>query len=170
MTEVILCDFWNCHKRWNNFHLVLLLSHSHFSLSAHPWNPAARLAGSPGHMEKIHEGVSANRLLFGTDQQPLCTTARHVSEEALKANSIRCSSNCSYMRDSRQDHLAEHSESTALWEIIINDFSFFVPSSLKSVYHQVYFGAIDNWNRDQVAKWLALPYGLQILKVCLSSC
>ena len=170
MTEVILCDFWNCHKRWNNFHLVLLLSHSHFSLSAHPWNPAARLAGSPGHMEKIHEGVSANRLPFGTDQQPLYTTGRHVSEEALKTNSIRCSSNCSYMRDSRQDHLAEHSKSTALWEIIINDCSFFVPSSLKRLYHQVYFGAIDNLNRDQVAKWLALPYGLQILKVCLSSC
>lgn len=46
----------------------------------------------------------------------LYTTARHVSEEALKTNWICCSSNCCYVRDSRQDHPAEHSESPALRE------------------------------------------------------
>ena len=35
-------------------------------------------------------------------------------------------------------------------------------------FEMVYFGAIDIWNRDQVAKWFAYGYtavGLQILKV-----
>ena len=165
MTEVILCDFWNCHKRWKKLPPgVPSLSLSLLSLSAHPWNPAARLAGSPGHMEKIPEGVSANRLPFGTDQQPPYTTARHVSEEALKANSIHCSSNCSYVRDPRQEP-----SSWAQWISSImrnNNKWLFLFCTMK--FEMVYFGAIDIWNRDQVAKWFAYGYtavGLQILKV-----
>lgn len=112
----------------------------------------------------LKEFQLTDSLLVLTDQQPLYTTARPVSEEALKANSIRCSSNCSYVRDPRQEP-----SSWAQWISSImrnNNKWLFLFCTMK--FEMVYFGAIDNWNRDQVAKWLAYGYtavGLQILKV-----